>query len=49
MERLVEMRSGHCVFLRSDPAYEPRCRGRPRYEAIVARVFAPSKYGFSTE
>jgi serine/threonine protein kinase/tetratricopeptide (TPR) repeat protein len=38
MERLVEMRSGHCVFLKSDPAYEV-LRGEPRYEAIVARVF----------
>ena len=24
MERLVEMHSGHCVFLKSDPAYGTR-------------------------
>ena len=30
MERLVEMHSGHCVFLKSDPAWNA-LRGRPRY------------------
>jgi TolB-like protein/tetratricopeptide (TPR) repeat protein len=38
MDRLVEMRAGHCVFFRSDPTFEP-LKGHPRYEAIIARVF----------
>jgi eukaryotic-like serine/threonine-protein kinase len=38
MERLVEIRSGHCVFLSSDPLFEP-LKGNPRYEALAARVF----------
>jgi serine/threonine protein kinase/Tfp pilus assembly protein PilF len=38
MEKLVETRSGHCAFFRSDPIYEP-LKGNPRYEAIVVRVF----------
>jgi serine/threonine protein kinase len=40
MERLVEIHSGHCVFLKSDPAYDA-LKGRPRYEALIARVFPP--------
>jgi adenylate cyclase len=38
MERLVEMHSGHCVFLKSDPAYDA-LQGQPRYEALIGRVF----------
>jgi eukaryotic-like serine/threonine-protein kinase len=38
MDRLVQTRAGHCVFFRSDPAFEPLA-GNPRYEAMVARVF----------
>jgi hypothetical protein len=40
MERLVEMHAGHCVFLKSDPAYDV-LRDLPRYEALIARVFPP--------
>jgi hypothetical protein len=42
IERLAQVRAGHCVFFRSDPVFEP-LRGHPRYEATIARVFgAPS-------
>jgi serine/threonine-protein kinase len=40
MERLVETHAGHCVFLKSDPAYDG-LKGLPRYEALIAKVFPP--------